>query len=131
MFQVTERVKDRYDFTFGYVSEQDFKLCDRPDCEWGADESLFVSVSLAVPLGNDRLRLRIGPAWFSDISRISTSKFRAVAGLEYRYDRFMFSIIHFSNGGSGGEREVCNEMFCFTDQYNLGLDSLFRLGVVF
>lgn len=129
MLTMTQRVDDRYDFTIGYISEQDFKTCDRPSCRWKVNEQLFVGVEyLVTSPWTDKLRLGIGPYYFQNRDRVGTTNFRMGLDIEYRFNRRLgMRVRHFSNAGSGHEITICREAFgCSTNDWNTGQDSWLR-----
>lgn len=141
MITITERLQDRYDFTIGYISRQEFKRCDRPDCKWEVKEQIFAGVDLLIPSPwTDRLRLSIGPYLFQRADRIGTDTFRMGLGIEYRIsERFGIRARHFSLAGSGPEITICRERINWknvscdtvgavsqTNDWNTGQDSWLR-----
>ena len=132
MLTMTERVRDKYDFTLGYISKQNFSVCDRPDCEWDVKEQIFFGVEYLVPSPwTDRLRIGIGPYLFQRPDRIGTDTFRIGLDIEYRFarwnERFGIRIRHFSLAGSGDVLEICRPQFgCVSNDWNTGQDSWVR-----
>ncbi len=117
MLTISERVNDRYDFTLGYISKQDFKTCDAPNCEWHVKEQLFVGAELLIPLPwTDKLRLSIGPYLFQRADRIGTDTLRVCLGIEYRFGRRVgVRARHCSLAGTGPELTICRETVGWTD----------------
>jgi hypothetical protein len=124
MLTLTKRVND-LDFTLGYITEQDFSVCDRPDCDWTVQEQIFIGAEWLV---GDRLKFGIGPYYFQNRDRIATTNFRVGLSLEYRFTRrFGVRARHFSNAGTGPDLELCNETGCYSNNWNNGQDSWLRL----
>lgn len=141
MLTISERVNDRYDFTLGYISKQDFKTCDAPNCEWHVKEQLFIGAELLIPSPwTDKLRIGIGPYLFQRADRIGTDTLRVGLDIEYRFnDRLGIRVRHFSLAGSGPEITICRETagwtnvpcdtpgaFPATNDWNTGQDSWLR-----
>lgn len=130
MLTLSERVNDRYDFTVGYISEQVFKACERPDCRWDIRSQIFVGTELLITSPwTDKLRLGLGPYYFQNADRVGTTNFRMGLSVEYRFNRrFGFRARHFSTAGSGPDIEICRPDFgCLTNDWNTGQDSWARL----
>lgn len=142
MLALVERVDDKYDFTLGYITPQEFDACGRVGCRWYVDEQIFAGVELTVKK-NDRLRLGIGPYFFQSADRVVSSNFRVGLSLEYRInDRFGLKVRHFSNAGTGKELTLCRDretwenvratessqsVYCQTNRWNTGQDSWLRV----
>ena len=146
MLTLTERIAGKYDFTVGYITEQNFvstwqgKKCK--SCEWTVKEQLFAGVELVVTAPfTDKLRLGIGPYIFQRADRIGTDTFRMGLSIEYQFtDRFGLRARHFSLAGSGPEMTICRETETWTNvpcstpgstprtnDWNTGQDSWLRL----
>ena len=128
MLTLTRRVQDRFDFTLGYIGDQEWNSCDRPDCEWKSKAQIFVGAeALATDPWSGKFKLGIGPYYFQRQDRIGTSHFRVGLSVEYRHSRrFGLRARHFSNAGSGPNIEVCNDYYCQVNDWNTGQDSWLR-----
>ena len=129
MITLTSRVDDKYDLTLGYITDQTFSVCDRPDCMWNVKAQIFFGGEYLVAAPwTDKLRLGIGPYYFQRPDRIGTSNFRVGLSLEYRFnDRIGIRARHFSLAGSGPELTICREDYgCITNDWNTGQDSWLR-----
>lgn len=146
MLTITERVNDKYDFTIGYITDQEFSRCDRPDCTWYIKAQIFAGAELLVPSPwTDKLRIGIGPYIFQRPDRVGTDTFRMSLNVEYRFnERFGIRVRHFSLAGSGPELTLCRERenwtnvplgtpgaACQTNDWNTGQDSWLRLVYYF
>lgn len=156
MVTLSRRFNDTYDVTFGWVSQQNFRLDDCGTstttwCDWKIKPNLFVGVDYL--FGGEKLKFGIGPAYFQNADRIVTSNFRAHLKIEYRFNsHFGLEISHHSSGGSSQERTFCRKapnlgeyyaveipLFepypegwrCSTNDWNTGLDSFIRLQYFF
>jgi hypothetical protein len=115
---LTERINDRYDFTLGYISPQEFQ-------DFEINEQLFFGVELnIVSPWSDALRLGIGPYWFQNADRVSTSNFRVGLRVEYMIGpHWGVSARHWSNAGSSPEMTICDlHDLCWTNDWNTGQD---------
>ena len=133
MLTLSTRIQDKYDFTLGYITDQKFSRCDRPDCEWEIRPQIFFGAEyLMTSPWTDKLRLGIGPYYFQNADRVGTSNFRVGLSVEYRFsERFGLRARHFSLAGSGPEMTICREQWgCMTNDWNTGQDSWLR-GVVY
>ena len=137
MATLTERFNGRYDLTGGFVTEQRFEFCDRPDCYWKVRQQLFVGAELLFTSPNKNWILGTGPYWFQNPSRVVNSNFRWGIHIEWWPDfmpeNMYFAIRHFSSGGSAQyrcqQRQYDDPTFGeFCGDWNTGLDSLFRIG---
>lgn len=129
MLTLTDRINDKYDLTIGYISNQRFSVCDRPDCTWNVKTQIFVGGEyLVTSPWTDKLRLGLGPYYFQRQDRIGTSNFRMGLSIEYRLnERFGLRARHFSNAGSGPNITICRDEFgCLTNDWNTGQDSWLR-----
>jgi hypothetical protein len=130
MLTITERFQDKYDVTIGYITEQTFSVCSRPDCTWLVNEQIFVGVDyLITSPWTDRLRLGLGPYYFQNADRVGTTNFRMGLSVEWRLNsRWGLRARHFSNAGSGPvlciDRPVWGEI---CNDWNTGQDSWFRI----
>ena len=121
MLTLTERINDRYDFTLGYISDQNFSRKWKgeyiPSTEWHVKAQIFVGAELLITSPwTDKLRLGIGPYVFQRPDRIGTDTFRVGLSLEYRFsDRFGIRARHFSLAGSGPEITICRETETWTN----------------
>lgn len=134
MLTITERIQDRYEFTLGYITSQEFNTCGRPDCDWDISPQIFVGAALSVKSPwTDNLRLNIGPYYFQNADRVGTSNFRIGLGIEWQFGRrWGFAAQHYSNAGSGPDLEICRPLYgCITNNWNTGQDSWLRLGWYF
>ena len=135
MLLVTERIKDRYNFTMGYFTEQEFTVCDRPGCTWNVRENLMLAAQLSLKSPwSDNFRLSVGPAYFANADRIGTSNFRALLTVEWMHSsgRWGLGLLHASNGGTGQDMEACNTLgHCMTNDWNTGLDSWVHFNYYF
>ena len=151
MLTLSERFNDKYELTFGYISEQKFKPCKRVDCTWYLNEQIFFGgeLLLHVPWFK-QLTIGVGPYIFQNADRASTSAFRIGASIEWKFsgrdiwlvpDAITFR--HFSTADSGPELTLCrdvntwreappgitsstSEFNCLTNDWNTGQDSWFR-----
>jgi hypothetical protein len=135
---ITERFKDRYDITAGYISEQEVEFCGRQDCKWRLREQTFIGAQLGFTDPWDKgLRLGVGPYWFQNPDRVAPTSFRWGLLIEWQFsDSWSLSARHWSTAGSGREGcfyrdyedpssgEVCND-------WNTGQDSWLRIGFRF
>jgi hypothetical protein len=134
MITITERFKDRYDLTAGYITEQDISFCSTdPWCDWTLREQLFFGAELLFKDPWDKgIKLGIGPYLFQNPDRIAMSRFRWSLHVEWRVsERWGLSARHFSTGGTSpygcqyrrhddpSWGEVCND-------WNTGQDSWLR-----
>lgn len=146
MLTISERINDKYDFTIGYITDQEFSLCSRPDCTWHTKAQIFAGAELLVKSPwTDKLRFSLGPYVFQRPDRVGTDTFRMSLKIEYRFnDRFGLSVRHFSLAGSGPEITLCRERVnwntvpndtpgaaCQTNDWNTGQDSWLRLAYYF
>lgn len=129
MLTLSERINDRYDFTVGYISDQEFHSCPREDCVWMIRPQLFFGAELLMSSPwTDKLKLGLGPYYFQNVDRVATTHFRMGLSLEYRFtERFGIRARHFSNAGSGQDVEICNDHYCIENNWNAGQDSWLRL----
>jgi hypothetical protein len=118
MLTISERINNRYDFTIGYISKQDFKLDDDvPHSEWHVKEQIFAGVELLThfPFA-EKLTFGIGPYVFQRADRIGTDTFRMGLSIEYQFTpHFGVRLRHFSLAGSGPELTICRETEGWTD----------------
>lgn len=144
MLTVTERINDKYDFTIGYITDQEFSVCDRPDCTWFVQAQIFAGAELLMSdPWTGKLKLGIGPYIFQRADRIGTDTFRMGLSIEYKFnDRFGVRARHFSLAGSGPNIEICRDpatwrnvdtsrpfngtASCITNDWNTGQDSWLR-----
>ncbi len=130
---IQEVWQDKYALGLGYISPQNLNTCGRPDCKWEIQEQIMVGAERIVRY--KRLSLSIGPYWFQNPSRISSSNFnvRLTLGVDIT-DRLYVKLSHFSNAGSGRKRCFLNnfwkndrdgvdkEWLC--GNYNMGQDAI-------
>lgn len=134
LITATERFKGKYDITGGYITEQNVKFCDRPDCRWHIREQLFVGAERMWrdPWGWN-LKIGMGPYWFQNEDRVAPTHFRWGLHAEWQFrHHWGISLRHWSTAGSGGvgcfhtdyddpeTPVVCND-------WNTGQDSWLRL----
>ena len=130
MLTFTERVRDKYDFTLGYITEQKVSFCDRADCDWTIRSQIFFGAEyLVTSPWTGKLRLGIGPYYFQNKDRVGTTNFRVGLSLEYRFNkRWGVRARHFSIAGSGPDMTICRPLYgCLTNNWNTGQDSWARV----
>jgi len=144
MVTITERFDRKYDVTFGWISDQEWNQCGRPDCQWYIDRQLVVGVERVFPLRfiDESVRLSLGPYVFQNPDRISPTYLRAGVSLEWQItDRIGLRARHWSNAGTA--RVTCvrhsfdpykhPELFEYKtcNDWNTGQDSWLRLVIYF
>ena len=135
MFSITERVQDKYDFTFGIIGPQRFDMCGRADCIWEIDTQVYVGARwLFHPLWfwTDKFKFGIGPTLWARPDRAVSSFLRANLYAEYRFNKYVaVSAEHFSIASAGLPLEFCNVQgsFCESRPRNNGLDSWAGLNI--
>ena len=150
----TERVKDRYDFTAGYITPQEYDACDHPSCQWYIKEQIFFGAEVVFKYPNsDNLRLGFGPYIFQNPDRVAPTRLRVGVHLEYRFNKhFGISARHWSTAGSSPRTTICRDearfdsdpgfilepghpryagLNCKTNDWNTGQDSWLRLAWYF
>lgn len=115
---------DKWAFGIIWISPQSFNTCGRIDCQWELGSQLGVGVEHLFHW--KRLTVGLGPYWFQNITRVTSSHLNLRIGLEFSVtDHVSIKLFsHFSNAGSSGDIEVCNAVTCVSNNWNIGQDAV-------
>ena len=132
---VSERFKDRYDLTLGYISEQNLEFDDADRGKWVLSPQIFVcaETNFKSPW-SDKFRLGLGPCYFQHDDRVAPTKFRIGLKMEWRLSkRWGLSARHWSTAGTSPvgcyplDYRKPNAPGARCNDWNTGQDSWLRL----
>lgn len=114
---------DLWAFGIIWISPQSFNTCGRIDCQWDIGSQLGVGIEHLFHW--KRLTVGLGPYWFQNINRITSSHLNLRIGFEVAItDHAAIKLSHFSNAGTSGDVEVCNAVTCVSNNWNIGQDAV-------
>ena len=116
-----KRWQGKYVLGLGYMSPQSVDTCGRPDCQWEIPQQFMLGAERLFTWR--RLSFGIGLYYIDNVSRISSGNLNARTSLTFAItEQFAVKASHLSNGGTGREIMICNEVVCITDTFNPGMN---------
>lgn len=100
---MSERFKNKYDITAGYISEQHLNFENVDRAKWVLRPQLLLCAERSfTSFWSDNFRLGMGPCWFQNDDRVAPTKFRWGLKAEWRLSKHWgLAMRHWSTAGTG------------------------------